>query len=56
MPRQLELFTDRPQRQALLDLVEVLSKRYGHCFYQGALADTQSTLPEERFHLYRVTG
>jgi nucleotidyltransferase/DNA polymerase involved in DNA repair len=56
MPRQLELFTDKPQRQSLLELAEVLSKRYGHCFYQGALADTQSLLPEERFRAYRVTS
>ena len=56
MPRQLELFTDQPQRHTLLNLVEVLSRQHGHCFYQPTLAETQSLLPEERFQLHQVIG
>ena len=56
IPRQLELFTDQPQRHTLLNLVDVLSRQHGHCFYQPTLAETQSLLPEERFHLRQVIG
>lgn len=56
MPRQLELFTDQPQRHTLLNLVELLSRQHGHCFYQPTLAETQSLLPEERFQLHQMIG
>jgi DNA polymerase IV len=54
IPRQLELFTYKPQSQELIDLAMVLSQRHGRCFYRASLAHETSLLPERRFHLKLV--
>lgn len=53
IPRQLEMFTQRPRKQAVLDLAAELSKRCGPCFFTAELRDG-ALLPERRFALIAV--
>jgi DNA polymerase IV len=55
LPRQLELFTQRPARQRFLDLVQILAARYGaDAFYQAMPDQPKSYLAERRYRLERV--
>lgn len=55
-PFQLSLFDDHTQRaEGLRDVLQHLAKRYGeNCFYQVALTNPESLVPEERFRIHGV--
>ncbi len=50
IPRQMELFTHKPTRVQLIDLVAVLVARHGEHFFEAVPHTPQSLLPERRFH------
>jgi hypothetical protein len=54
MPRQLELFAQRPARGQLIHLARALAERHGECFYAAAEAERTSLLPERRMRLHRI--
>jgi hypothetical protein len=55
LPRQLELFTQRPLRQQLIDLSAALAVQYPAVrFYEILPGIPASLLPERRFMLRRV--
>ncbi|MBK8137684.1 MAG: hypothetical protein IPK52_18025 [Chloroflexi bacterium] len=51
--RQLELFTQKPRKQAILDLAAALTERYGTHFYTAEVVG-ESLLPERRFRLVNL--
>jgi nucleotidyltransferase/DNA polymerase involved in DNA repair len=54
IPRQLELFSYKPARQAMIDLVQVLIRRHGSVFYTVQRGDRSSLLPEEQYRLTQI--
>jgi nucleotidyltransferase/DNA polymerase involved in DNA repair len=56
VPHQLELFTHRPARTQIINLVRVLVARHGECFYEAEMDEPTSLLPERRFRLIRMTA
>jgi DNA polymerase IV len=55
IPRQLELFTDKPVRQQVIQIADALVARHGaQPFYWTVLDHPYSLFPERRFELRRV--
>jgi DNA polymerase IV len=54
LPRQLELFAQRPARGQLIHLARTLAERHGDCFYAAAELERSSLLPERRCTLQQV--